>query len=103
MNHMWFSGAPRTTVVGAPGRANVESVPAGMDWEALERKALRAPWVPPLADAFDTSHFDTEVCARACVVCVLPSRTVRVSQANDGEDDASLAEPEEDGSWHAAF
>lgn len=29
-----------------------------MDWTALQAKKLPAPWVPPLKDPFDTSHFD---------------------------------------------
>lgn len=30
----------------------------GVDWAALEAKRIAAPWVPPLKDPFDTSHFD---------------------------------------------
>lgn len=29
-----------------------------IDWEKLVAKKLKAPWVPPLKDPFDTSHFD---------------------------------------------
>lgn len=30
----------------------------GLDWEALTRKAVRPPWVPPLRGPTDTSCFD---------------------------------------------
>lgn len=30
----------------------------GVDWDALEAKRIAAPWVPPLKDPFDASHFD---------------------------------------------
>jgi CRP-like cAMP-binding protein len=30
----------------------------GVDWDALTAKRIAAPWVPPLKDPFDTSHFD---------------------------------------------
>ena len=30
----------------------------GVDWSALEAKRIAAPWVPPLKDPFDASHFD---------------------------------------------
>ena len=30
----------------------------GVDWSALEAKRIGAPWVPPLKNPFDASHFD---------------------------------------------
>ena len=30
----------------------------GMDWDVLQAKKMASPWVPPLKDTFDTSHFD---------------------------------------------
>lgn len=33
-------------------------VAAAINWDKLVDKKLTAPWVPPLKDPFDTSHFD---------------------------------------------
>ena len=33
---------------------------AGVDWAAVEQRRLRAPWVPEMRNASDTSHFDTK-------------------------------------------
>ena len=29
----------------------------GYDWNALMRKEVSAPWIPPIDDAYDASHF----------------------------------------------
>lgn len=33
---------------------------SAVDWRALMEKRLQAPWVPPLKDPFDVSHFEPE-------------------------------------------
>ena len=50
---------------GRGGAADVQAHPwfAGVDWAGMAARSVRAPWVPPLASATDTSRFDGETAA----------------------------------------
>jgi novel protein kinase C epsilon type len=54
-----------------------------IDWNALERRAIKPPFTPKLASARDVSYFDTEFTSEPAKLSVIDRATV--GQINQGE------------------